>query len=129
MKIAVISASVRMGRNSQRVALYLSNYIKEDKRGTVDTIDLAESNFAMFNERLRFLQNLPENVLEFADKIVKANGVIVTTPGYNGGYPSSLKKAIDLLCPEWKRNPAGISTLSAGALVEHRWHHCLLFYL
>jgi NAD(P)H-dependent FMN reductase len=63
----------------------------------------------------RFLQNPQENVLQFADKIVKADGVIVVTPEYNGGYPGSLKNAIDLLYSEWKRKPVGISTVSAGA--------------
>jgi NAD(P)H-dependent FMN reductase len=96
MKIAIISASMRIGRNTHRVALYLSNYIQENNLGTVDIIDLAEYNFPVFNERLRFLENRPENVLQFADKNVKADGVIVVTPEYNGCYPASLK--MQLIC-------------------------------
>jgi NAD(P)H-dependent FMN reductase len=115
MKIALISASVHTGRNSHRVALYLSNYIEEKNLGTVDMIDLADYNFLVFNERLRFLQNPAEKVLQFADKVIKADGVIVVTPEYNGGYPASLKNAIDLLYPEWKRKPVDNSTVPAGA--------------
>jgi NAD(P)H-dependent FMN reductase len=113
--IALISTSVRTGRNSHRVALFLSNYIKENNLAAVDMIDLAEYKFPVFEERLRFMKEPPANVLAFAEKIIKAEGVIVVTPEYNGGYPASLKNAIDLLYPEWKRKPVGISTVSAGA--------------
>lgn len=113
--ISIISSSVRIGRNSHRVALYLSNYIMENKLGIVAMLDLNDYQFPVFNERLRYLQNPPEDVLQFADRIINADGVIVVTPEYNGGYPAALKNAIDLLYPEWKRKPIGISTVSAGA--------------
>ena len=114
-KIALISSSVRIGRNSNRVALFLRNYIKENHLAEVDLIDLADYKFPVFDERLRFMKYPPANVLAFADKIIKAQGVIVVTPEYNGGYPAALKNAIDLLYPEWKRKPVGISTVSAGS--------------
>jgi NAD(P)H-dependent FMN reductase len=114
-KIALISSSVRIGRNSNRVALFLRNYIKENHLAEVDLIDLADYKFPVFDERLRFMKDPPANVLVFADKIIKAQGVIVVTPEYNGGYPAALKNAIDLLYPEWKRKPVGISTVSAGS--------------
>ena len=113
--IAIISSSVRIGRNSHRVALFLSNYIIENKLALVDLIDLTEYKFPIFDERLRFMKNPPENVLQFAEKIIKAEGVIVVSPEYNGGYPAALKNAIDLLYPEWKHKPVGISTVSAGS--------------
>jgi NAD(P)H-dependent FMN reductase len=114
-KIALISSSVRIGRNSNRVALFLRNYINENHLAEVELIDLADYKFPVFDERLRFMKYPPGNVLAFADKIIKAQGVIVVTPEYNGGYPAALKNAIDLLYPEWKRKPVGISTVSAGS--------------
>lgn len=36
------------------------------------------------------------------------------TPEYNGGYPASLKNAIDVLYKEWRRKPIAISTASDG---------------
>lgn len=113
--IALISASVRTGRNSHRVALYLSNYIKEHELAAVEMLDLYEYQFPVFSERLQYLKNPPGNVLEFADKITKADGVLVVTPEYNGGYPAALKNAVDLLYPEWKHKPIGIATVSAGS--------------
>lgn len=52
---------------------------------------------------------LPE-VLQFAEKISSADGVIIVIPEYNGGYPASLKNAIDLLYKEWKRKPVALAT-------------------
>lgn len=112
--IALISTSIRVGRNSHRIARYLSNYIKENKLGIVDLIDLREYNFPLFDERLHFMKDPPANALEFAGRVRQADGVIVVAAEYNGGYPAALKNVIDLLRPEWKRKPIGISTVSAG---------------
>ena len=114
-KIAILSASIRTGRKSHRVAQYLSSYIREKALGEVDMLDLQNYNFPLFHERLQYLQDPPQNVLDFADKIVNVDGVLVVTPEYNGGYPASLKNAVDLLYPQWKRKPIGIATVSAGA--------------
>jgi NAD(P)H-dependent FMN reductase len=81
----------------------------------VEMLDLFEYRFPLFSERLQYLQDPPGNVLQFARKIVAADGVIVVTPEYNGGYPAALKNAVDLLYPEWKRKPVGIATVSAGS--------------
>jgi NAD(P)H-dependent FMN reductase len=113
--IVIISGSVRTGRNSHRVALYLKSYITGNQLSKVEILDLYECQFPIFSERLQYLQNPPDNVVKFADKIKAADGVIVVTPEYNGGYPAALKNVVDLLYPEWKRKPIGISTVSAGS--------------
>lgn len=113
--IALISSSVRNGRSSHRVAQYLSNYITGNNIGTVDMLDLKAYQFPLFPERLVYLEDPAANVLDFTEKIKKADGVLVVTPEYNGGYPASLKNVIDLLYPEWKRKPVGIATVSSGS--------------
>ncbi len=114
MKIAIISASVRIGRNSHRVALFFKNYIEANNLATVEILDLMEYNFPIFEERLKFQKDPDPKTNKFAEKIKLADGVIVVTPEYNGGYPASLKNVIDLLGDEWKRKPVAISTVSAG---------------
>ena len=114
-KIAIISASVRLGRKSNRVALYFKNYLTENNLAQVDLLDLAELNFPIFNERLRLMPDPSQEVLAFANAIEEAHGIIIVSPEYNGGYPASLKNVIDLLYPEWKRKPIAISTVSEGA--------------
>ena len=112
--INIISSSVRTGRNSHRVALYLKNYLEEKKLATVDILDLNAYNFPLFEERLRLQKTPAANVLEFAEKIKASDGVIIVTPEYNGGYPASLKNVVDLLYDEWHRKPIAISTVSDG---------------
>lgn len=113
-RIAILSASVRTGRNSHRVALYFKNYLEANKLATVEILDLAAYQFPLFEERLKFQPNPSADVLEFADKIKSADGVLIVTPEYNGGYPASLKNVVDLLYEEWHRKPVAISTVSDG---------------
>ncbi|MFA6276430.1 MAG: NAD(P)H-dependent oxidoreductase [Pedobacter sp.] len=113
--ISILSASVRNGRNSHRVALYFKQYLEENKLANVTIIDLKEYNFPIFEERLRFISDPSEAMLSFANEVTKADGIILVTPEYNGGYPASLKNAIDLLYAEWKRKPIAIASVSAGA--------------
>jgi NAD(P)H-dependent FMN reductase len=112
--IAIISASVRVGRVSHRVALYFKNYILQNNLATVEILDLKEYNFPVFDERLNHQKDPIPSAVDFSEKIKKADGVIIVTPEYNGGYPASLKNVTDLLYPEWYRKPIAISTVSDG---------------
>jgi NAD(P)H-dependent FMN reductase len=112
--ILIISASVREGRNSHRIALFFKKFVEENKLATAEIADLNEYNFPIFNERLRFQKNPGEKVLEFAGRVKKAEAVLIVTPEYNGGYPASLKNVVDLLYDEWHRKPMAISTVSDG---------------
>jgi NAD(P)H-dependent FMN reductase len=114
-RIAILSASVRNGRKSHRTALFLQRFITERALGEVDLIDLAAYDFPIFHERLRFLDPKPADVVQFAERISSADGVIIVTPEYNGGYPAALKNAIDLLYDEWHRKPVAICTNSDGS--------------
>jgi NAD(P)H-dependent FMN reductase len=114
-KIGVLSASVRDNRNSHRVALYFNTLIPELKLGEVTLIDLAEYDFPVFHERLKYIEKPSATMLDFASKITEVEGVIIVTPEYNGGYPAALKNAVDLLYEEWHRKPIAISTCSDGS--------------
>jgi NAD(P)H-dependent FMN reductase len=112
--IVILSASVRLKRNSHRVALYFKSFLEEKQLTTASMLDLAEYDFPIFNERLRLQPSPSQQVLDFAEKIKSADGVIIVTPEYNGGYPASLKNVIDLLYDEWRRKPIAIVTVSDG---------------
>jgi NAD(P)H-dependent FMN reductase len=113
--VVIISASVRDGRESHHVTTYLKNFIEERKLAGVDILDLLDFDFPIFKERLQYLKDIPPRAKEFTDRIIKADGVIIVTPEYNGGYPASLKNVIDFLYNEWHRKPIAISTVSNGA--------------
>ncbi len=112
--ISIISSSVREGRKSHNVSLYFQNYLNGNNLATTEIIDLKEYNFPIFEGTLKTLIDPAENVLEFAAKIKSSDGIIIVTPEYNGGYPASLKNAIDLLYEEWKHKPIAIVTVSNG---------------
>ncbi len=112
--ISIISSSVREGRKSHNVSLYFQNYLIENKLATTEIIDLKAYNFPIFAGTLKTLENPSEKVLDYASKIKGADGIIMVTPEYNGGYPASLKNAIDVLYEEWKHKPIAIATVSAG---------------
>lgn len=114
MTIAIISSSVRTDRNSHRVALFFHNYLTKNNLAAAEILDLQAYQFPVFEERLKFQKNPSASTIEFAAKINSADGVIIVTPEYNGGYPASLKNVIDLLGDEWKRKPVAISTVSSG---------------
>jgi len=114
-KILIISSSIREGRKSDRVARYFLNYISDNKLGEAEIADLDRYNFPIFTERRKNLKDIPPGLQEFTDRINNADGIIIVTPEYNGGYPASLKNAIDVLYEEWHRKPIAISTVSNGA--------------
>jgi NAD(P)H-dependent FMN reductase len=114
MKIAIISASVRIDRKSHRIALFFKNYIEERQLAFVELLDLDVYKFPIFDERLSHMKDPPADVLQFAEKVGSADGVIIVTPEYNGGYPASLKNVIDLLYTEWRKKPVAIATASNG---------------
>jgi NAD(P)H-dependent FMN reductase len=113
-QIAILSASVREGRNSHRVALFLKRLIEEKQLATAKIVDLKEYNFPLFHERLMFQVDPVPELLEYSAIIMSADGVIIVTPEYNGGYPASLKNAVDVLYPEWQKKPVAVATCSDG---------------
>ena len=127
--IAIISASVRTGRRSHRVALYFQSYLMNQNLATVEILDLQTYQFPVFTERLKYLQNPSPDILDFADRIKKADGVLIVTPEYNGGYPASIKNVVDLLYDEWRRKPIAISTVSDGSFGGTQVITSLLFTL
>lgn len=114
-KITIISSSVRVGRKSHRVALYLKQQLEEHFDASVEILDLMELQFPIFDERLKFQKEPIPSAIAFSESVKKADGVIIVTPEYNSGYPAALKNVVDLLVDEWTRKPVAISTASGGA--------------
>jgi NAD(P)H-dependent FMN reductase len=112
--ITIISSSIRAGRKSHRLALFFQKYLNDNELATVEILDLASYNFPLFEMRLKYNNNPGLNVLEFKNKIISSDGVLIVTPEYNGSIPASLKNVIDLLYEEWQNKPIAISTVSSG---------------
>ena len=127
--IAIISASVRIERNSHRAALYFQKYLHDHDLATTEIIDLKEKDFPVFDERLAYHPHPTSEMLRFSEQIKNSDGVIIVTPEYNGGMPGSLKNAIDLLYDEWFKKPIAIATASDGDFGGTQVIYSLLFSL
>jgi NAD(P)H-dependent FMN reductase len=113
-EVLMIIGSIREGRQTPRVAKYLQKYIEENELAQVDVADLKELNFPLFTERLSRLENPPENLVRFGERVKKADVVLWVLPEYNSGYPACIKNAFDALYDEWHYKPMGFATVSAG---------------
>jgi NAD(P)H-dependent FMN reductase len=112
--ICIISSSLRKERFSHRAALYLSSLLRETYKVEAEILDLMKYNFPLFEERLKYLTSPAPEVLDFAEKVQKADGLILVVPEYNGGYPASIKNVIDLLTDEWRKKPVAFAVVSNG---------------
>ena len=112
--IPIIVGSTRRDRQSIKVARFV--FARLQQRGDAETelLDLLEYNFPIMEERLHHRDDPPPRSQEFADKIARADSIIIVTPEYNNGYPGVLKNALDYFLPEYERKPIGIVTVSAG---------------
>jgi NAD(P)H-dependent FMN reductase len=128
MRIAIISGSVRSGRQSHRIALHLQRTAQSEGH-EADLLDLAEYAFPLFSERLRFQDPPHAGAVDFAHRVKQADGVILVSPEYNGGFPASVKNIVDLLTDEWKRRPVAICTVSDGPFGGSQSITSLLFAL
>lgn len=112
--IPVILGCTRRGRQSPKVAKFVVARMQRREQIETELLDLQEYDFPIMEERLRFREDPPPHLKEFAAKIERADGIVIVTPEYNNGYPGVLKNALDYLLPEYKRKPIAIVTVSAG---------------
>lgn len=112
--IAIISASIREGRLSHRVALFIKKYIEDNHLATVEILDLKAYNFPLFTERLMYQEHPSAEVVDYAERFNRADGIIVVSPVYNASFPAALKNVIDLFVTEWKDKVVAVSSVTYG---------------
>ena len=61
----------------------------------VDLADFREFEMAMYDGDWEARDGIPAGGREFIRRIQEADGVVISTPEYNGGIPGTLKNAID----------------------------------
>lgn len=67
------------------------------------------------------LENTPQEVLNFREAILKADGILISTPEYIFSIPSGLKNAIEwcVATTVFSGKPLGIVTASASGIKGH----------
>ncbi|GAA1324532.1 NADPH-dependent FMN reductase [Leucobacter albus] len=108
--IKIIVGSVRPVRVGDQIAAALAPALAEAAGARVEIVDLAELGLPLLDEPLMpAMGNYTHAHTKAWSEIVStSDAVVFLTPQYNGGYPASLKNAIDFLFHEWKAKPTFI---------------------
>lgn len=126
MKLAVIIGSVRQGRVSDKLAVWVANEAK--KHGEVEVLDLADYPMPFMDEAIspRYNPNrtpAPE-VKKWLDKVAEFDSYVLVTPEYNRSTSAVLKNALDYLDYQMDRKPVALvghgSTGGAQAVANLR---------
>lgn len=108
LKIFIIIASTRPGCAGRKIADWLYELAKEqDPKIQFELVDLVDWKLPPLNEPIPAMQGIyqHDHTRQWSEKIAQADGYIIVTPEYNGGYPATLKNALDYLYHEWSGKP------------------------
>lgn len=114
MNIALILGSVREGRKTDRVALYVQELLNQQEGITVTLLDLAKFNLPVFSSRWAKESEPDPSIVEFSQELSQADAMVLISPEYHGSYTGVLKNALDHYWGEFKRKPIGVVTTGSG---------------
>jgi NAD(P)H-dependent FMN reductase len=109
-KIAVIIGSTRAGRQTDRLAKWVSEEV--GKVAEVETLDLKDYPMPFMDEAISPRYN-PERapkpeVKKWLDKVAEFDGYVMVTPEYNRSTSAVLKNAIDYLDYQMESKPVAL---------------------
>ncbi|WP_297481301.1 NADPH-dependent FMN reductase [Thermococcus sp.] len=107
MKVKIILGTGRDGRESERVAKYLTEKARELGFES-ELIDVRDYPLC-YTHRWK----VPPEVERYRKKIIEADALVIVAPEYNGGFPGELKILLDTLFEEYEGLPVGIVTVSS----------------
>lgn len=117
MKIQIIFASTRDGRQGEKVAKWVLSLAKQKKDVEFEYIDLKQWNLPFYNDPIEPSEGKYsyDYTKKWSEKISEGEGYIIVTPEYNHGYPAPLKNALDLLYKEWNKKPVAFVSYGGSA--------------
>ncbi|WP_265444786.1 NADPH-dependent FMN reductase [Flexivirga meconopsidis] len=110
--IRLVVASTRPVRVGDQLAEQIAPRLAAATGANVEVTDLAELDLPFLDEpRMPALGDYQqEHTKRWAQLIEGSDAVVFVSPQYNGGYPASLKNAIDFLYAEWDDKPGLLIT-------------------
>ena len=120
MKLHVIFASTRDGRQGLPIAEWVVERARAHGKFEPQLVDLREVNLPLFDEpkHPRFRQYEHAHTKAWSAIVDAADAFVFVTPEYNYGMPPALLNAIDYLSQEWAYKPASIVSYG-GPLGRH----------
>lgn len=110
LSIVLLLGTVRTPRRSEAVAMWLNERIAQRGDMKVQVFDPRQMNLPMDNEG----EDLKEQNPEFTTAVEQMDALVIVSPEYNHSYPGSLKRALDILDPEYARKAVGLVSVSKG---------------
>jgi NAD(P)H-dependent FMN reductase len=106
--IPVILGTARQGRQSEHVALFVMSEMKKRPEIETELIDVRKLKMR--------LDDAGEEMKDpaYAEKMKRADGLVIVAPEYNHGYPGLLKHALDMCLEEYIHKVVGLVGVSAG---------------
>ncbi|MCH6200085.1 NAD(P)H-dependent oxidoreductase [Aquiflexum sp. LQ15W] len=116
-KIVIISGSPRNGSISYRIAVNLSKRLEKVGNLHIDLIDMKASFMPPIQKVWQSKDDVPAEYLNLFTKMDEADGFIIVSPEYNGGYSSVMKNFLDYFSKSiYKQKAFGIVTGSTGMM-------------
>lgn len=129
--IKLIVGSVRPVRVGDQIAAALAPVLAEAADARVEIVDLAKLGLPLLDEPLMPALNQYQHAhtKAWSASVSESDAVVFLTPQYNGGYPASLKNAIDYLFHEWKGKPASVISYGGygGGAAAEQLHSVMKF--
>jgi len=109
IELRIVVASTRPRRLGPVVADWVRNHAPTDQCA-IEVIDLAELDLPLLDEPEMASTGVYHHphTHRWRDLVISADAIIWVMPEYNGGYPASIKNAIDYLYAEWEGKPMAI---------------------
>ncbi len=106
LNIPVILGTAREGRQSEKAANYM---VREAMKAGCETelLDVRDYRIGATDKK----ENDPK-AKKLAEKIDKADALIIVSPEYNHGYPGELKMMLDMLYLQYFNKPVGFCGVS-----------------
>ncbi len=119
--VSVLLGTVRQGRRSESVALWLHNRLSAREGVEAVIVDPRDLHLSEDVEGT----DLVEQNQEYKNTIEKSDGLIIVSPEYNHSYPGTVKRVIDMLEKEsYSRRAVATCGVSTGVfggarMMEH----------
>lgn len=123
-KIAIVTSSVRPGRQSRTVADWVASIASQRTDAEFEVVDIADFDLPIWDEEIppSFGKGTKPHTVAWSSKMEEFDGYVFVTAEYNHSVTGALKNALDYLYVELNNKAAGfVSYGSAGGAraVEH----------
>ncbi|MGH9314154.1 MAG: NADPH-dependent FMN reductase [Vicinamibacterales bacterium] len=108
LSIPVILGTTRKGRMSAHAARFVVERLRGREGIDTELIDIADLTIRV--------DDAGEGIKDpaFAEKMTRADALVIVSPEYNHSFPGLLKHVLDSCLKEYIHKPAGIVGVSAG---------------